>query len=651
MAIADVQSLLKKIKEARLGEEVRGSIHDAIKQCYYDGKAGGNDLEARDRAAAAEARMDTFTSLKSGSTTGDAELVDIRVGADGTKYKNAGTAVREQVRNIHSIEVGTTQPTRDNTQLWINPNDYNTFYMPEIKDEEVNAVDTWSSGKIVGELRKSRDQIISINDLIFDGYVEQPTNQVITKFDTTTKIIVKGDNKSFNLYKVDIDLLNGRLYTNSFYAQDSTITNRLIYVTDENDIHIDMVRRTNIDTDNLGGSFKVTENGYILDIGSLKALYSNAKYIYINMEIACEIEWFTDTKSTTMLNKFSRTPEIILPSKAVAVENHEFNIYYDNVIICDNIDNYYVDCSISPSTFQNNEATIMLNECFRITPPIGSSGTYTVTINLCDKYNREVLVSNSITLKVIPDTEVSNKRVVFIGDSLTEAGVYPAEIQYNLSSGGIQSLGARSKTVYINGEAFTVNHEGRSGWSAYDYVTKYSDDNDYINSFWNPDTAKFDFSYYMSELGYSGVDIVCINLGTNSESISITCSAIDEMITSIHKYNSNIKILISLIPAGATQDGYGMRIGMQCSDSHKIAILNLVKEYIKRYDGVINNVDVTEVYFNLDRKLDFNVVEQAASARNPMIVVRQSNNVHPSIYGYLKFADVYYNNILYHLNS
>ena len=152
MAMTDVQSLLKKIKEARLGEEVRGSIHDAIKQCYYDGKAGGNDLEARDRAAAAEARMDTFTSLKSGSTTGDAELVDIRVGADGTKYKNAGTAVREQVRNIHSIEVGTTQPTRDNTQLWINPNDYNTFYMPEIKDDDINSVDTWSSKKINHEI-------------------------------------------------------------------------------------------------------------------------------------------------------------------------------------------------------------------------------------------------------------------------------------------------------------------------------------------------------------------------------------------------------------------------------------------------------------------------------------------------------------------
>lgn len=52
--------------------------------------------------AVLDGRMDEFTTLTDGSTTGDAELADIRVGYDGTVYSNAGEAVRTQIADVKS---------------------------------------------------------------------------------------------------------------------------------------------------------------------------------------------------------------------------------------------------------------------------------------------------------------------------------------------------------------------------------------------------------------------------------------------------------------------------------------------------------------------------------------------------------------------
>ena len=70
-------------------------------------------------------RVDNFATLQEGSTTGDAELMDIRVGYDGTTYPNAGDAVRAQIDAV-------TDELRDSV------------------DESCgNTVDKWESGSIV----------------------------------------------------------------------------------------------------------------------------------------------------------------------------------------------------------------------------------------------------------------------------------------------------------------------------------------------------------------------------------------------------------------------------------------------------------------------------------------------------------------------
>lgn len=74
-----------------------------------DAKATGDQVNAL------SSRMDSFTHLSEGSTTGDAELIDGRTGANGTTYNNIGTAIRTQVTNLTNAVTANTNAIAANT--------------------------------------------------------------------------------------------------------------------------------------------------------------------------------------------------------------------------------------------------------------------------------------------------------------------------------------------------------------------------------------------------------------------------------------------------------------------------------------------------------------------------------------------------------
>lgn len=149
--MGNITTDIENIRSAVYGREVRESIADAIEQVYEDATqtdpANTNleviqarstfaNLNARENAQDAaisteatarknadnvlqstinaeasartaqdsvlSARMDTFASLPSGSTSGNAELLDIRVQSDGVTAASAGDAVRNQVNGLKS---------------------------------------------------------------------------------------------------------------------------------------------------------------------------------------------------------------------------------------------------------------------------------------------------------------------------------------------------------------------------------------------------------------------------------------------------------------------------------------------------------------------------------------------------------------------
>lgn len=128
-----------KIRRAIFGGEVRESIADGIEvveqlredydnQVINAGNSNAEIVDARggqtklkdrldnfdeqldnietEKATKAEVdierkRIDTFVSLPEGSTQGNAEVLDARIGADGVTYTNLGESIRTQINNIH----------------------------------------------------------------------------------------------------------------------------------------------------------------------------------------------------------------------------------------------------------------------------------------------------------------------------------------------------------------------------------------------------------------------------------------------------------------------------------------------------------------------------------------------------------------------
>lgn len=306
-----------------------------------------------------------------------------------------------------------------------------------------------------------------------------------------------------------------------------------------------------------------------------------------------------DTRVTNIENKV----EVVLPNKIYGVVGQEFDLYKDNALMYANIDTV---ASVRCMGFYNGY--LETRKRFKCVPASANDNYIQYKLYKDSLVQYDVLKNLRF---IISDPAILNgltRNIVIIGDSKVAGGRLP-QVFKNLCTGAGMTVGKLFGSVY--NPTFDVNDEGRTGWSSSDYMT--SGKGGVTNPFYN---NGFDFSYWMTQQAYTHMDYVFINLGTNDYSaesglgsdtyISTFISNINTMITSIHAYDPDIKIVIGLAEGVCTSQFSDLSDDkLRCLTTRARLLNNAAITEWNNSAKEGQNIFVCPIYLSMDMENDY----------------------------------------------
>ena len=246
-------------------------------------------------------RIDSFTSLPEGSTTGDAELIDGRVGANGKTYENIGTAIREQFKNVNK--------TTD---------DLLKSYVSTFRDLSINVLDNWIEisgatsdynnykhveivGVKTGEIYKIKNQCGSnvrayiLKNASGEVVSSAPEQSYGTKNNYTLEITIphtaNGGTLYINTFKADyigVQIVTGttinslKLANKNIFMQSNLYGKKIIFFGDS----ITANKGSWGDGDTIRAKYKMTGNNYAVGgmTYSVRSDSNDTNNIYLRMQ-------------------------------------------------------------------------------------------------------------------------------------------------------------------------------------------------------------------------------------------------------------------------------------------------------------------------------------------------------------------------------
>jgi len=293
-----------------------------------------------------------------------------------------------------------------------------------------------------------------------------------------------------------------------------------------------------------------------------------------------------------------------------------------------------------------------LKRKFSVTGVDTQVGEHYLSLSIYDD-SMNVVWEGACTLHIVPDGLASQYTICPIGDSLSNNKQWMPEM-VNLSDGKLSFVGSFAWTMKdADGGTHTGGHEGRSGFSARNYI----DGSPYTfggatetehNAFW--DGSRFNWAAYKSSKGINP-SVVQIFLGTNGLSADNTANAgyIKQIVDYIRQDDASIPIIVVNTIYRGNQDGIGVQ---QSNDGYAsqngvwkynedMKIMNLMStldDLLKGYSGVT----MVNLAVSHDSEYNFGAVETPVNPRASQKEYMPVESIHPQPQGYYQMADVLY---------
>ncbi len=353
---------------------------------------------------------------------------------------------------------------------------------------------------------------------------------------------------------------------------------------------------------------------------------------------------------------------LLLPPVIYAVPKIEANLYFDNVVLVLNRDNYTFDVICDKG--------VQLAERWTFTPELTDVGEYPIEVVVRDETNA-VLARGRSKVRVVPfEQKVEGiTSLLLVGASLTDYSIYPQQLLDLDKKDGymmLRLIGSRgANNAPPTGE---LRHEGYSGWSAEAFVTlhgplsrsgyyKRPETGSPFVYETSPGQYQLDFARYCKEFNRGeGPDAITIQL-TPNDVFSATDETIegrvekmvgfyDTLIKEFHKVRADTRVgVLLVVPPSRSQDGFrnytgaGRQTRWQYRRNFHRALERLVQEYGGRES---EHTYLVPVYVNFDTEHHYPTKTATANARASENMARVENGTHPSPEGYQQIADSIY---------